>query len=166
MTAIDNQPVGTRENAAIRRLQVLDLRKTGLSTRVIGAQVGVSHTQVRNDLRTALRELVRQEHASTEEWRQLELERLDRYLLALEPAILRGEIRAVEAAIKLSESRRKMLGIDPPVKVDWRADAERAGIDPDALYNAALDHLRTAVSRGDVGGSDDGLPEGATEGSL
>lgn len=49
--------------------------------------------------------------------RALELARLDRLLLALKGAIAQGEVGAITEGRRLSESRRKLLGLDAPVKV-------------------------------------------------
>jgi hypothetical protein len=61
----------------------------------------------------------RREHAVSEREhdRALELARLDRLLLALKGAIDKGDVGAITEGRRLSESRRKLLGLDAPVKV-------------------------------------------------
>lgn len=49
---------------------------------------------------------------------ELEVMRLDRLLLALQPRIDAGDPRSVEAAIKIGESLRKLKGIDAVAKIE------------------------------------------------
>ena len=60
----DNQPAGTRETAAERRQQALELRKQGNSYRAIGAALGVSEKTAHQDVQRALRALAALELAS------------------------------------------------------------------------------------------------------
>jgi hypothetical protein len=110
--SIANQPVGTRERAASRRVQVLELRKAGASMRAIARQLHISVSTAHKDLWLALDELAAAQREKAEPLRQLELERLDRYLLALEPTISRGEPRAILAAVRIMERRARLLGLD------------------------------------------------------
>lgn len=50
-----------------------------------------------------------------EEVRTEEISRYDMYLKALEPKILAGDDKAINTAIRVSEARRKLLGVDVPV---------------------------------------------------
>src|SRR5262245_26206534 len=76
--ALDNQPTGTRETAAARRQQALELRKAGASYRAIGAQLNISEAQAHRDIKAALARLAELELASADELRTMELARLDR----------------------------------------------------------------------------------------
>ncbi|HEY3867609.1 MAG TPA: hypothetical protein VGM10_04645 [Actinocrinis sp.] len=51
------------------------------------------------------------------ELRALESARLDALLAALQSALEEGSVQAVDAARKLSESRRRLFGLDGPVDV-------------------------------------------------
>lgn len=141
--AIDNHPAGTRETAAERRQQALELRKAGHSYRAIGAELGMSEAQAHRDVKAALTRLAQMELASADELRTMELTRLDtlaveamRVLLATHPLISGGKVlsgfteegtaigltddgpklAAIERLIRISESRRKLLGLDAPAK--------------------------------------------------
>jgi DNA-binding Lrp family transcriptional regulator len=57
---------------------------------------------------------------------QLEIDRLERLLEALQPRIDRGEPRAIEVAIKLSESLRKLTGVDAAIKLEVEHTANAA----------------------------------------
>src|SRR6266542_3648245 len=96
---IDNQPTGTRETAAARRQQALDLRKAGASYRAIGAQLNISEAQAHRDVKAALARLAELELESADELRTMELDRLDaltleasRILRATHPLISGGKV--------------------------------------------------------------------------
>lgn len=57
---------------------------------------------------------------------QLEIDRLERLLLALQPKIDAGNVRAIEVAIKLSESLRKLTGVDAAMKLEVEHTANAA----------------------------------------
>lgn len=99
-----------------RRLQALDLRKAGASFRAIGAQLNISHEQARTDVMQSLQELAHEQREKTQEYRQLELERLDRMLMAIWTQAAKGDLQAVDRALKISDRRAKLLGLDAPVK--------------------------------------------------
>jgi hypothetical protein len=136
--AISNAPTGKRETAAARRQQALEWRKSGLSYRAIGEKLGVSEKTAYEDVQTALAHLAELEQASAEEYRTLELMRLDMALLALAPKMKLGDPQVVNAWVKVSESRRKLLGLDAPTKI--------APTNPDGTpYGAAYAELRATV---------------------
>lgn len=101
-----------------RQLQALDLRKRGFSYRDIGEKLGVSHGQAYNDVMKELSRLAKERDGSLEELRQLELERLDGLITALEPMARVGDTAAVNAYLKVMERRAKYLGLDAPDKFE------------------------------------------------
>jgi hypothetical protein len=108
------RPRGSDAAAALRRLKAARLRAGGMSFRDIGAELGVSHTQARADHRAGLKALHGRLGKRVEELTMLELERLELPLPGLRPAVEAGDPQAVDAWRKLSESRRKLLGLDAP----------------------------------------------------
>lgn len=100
-----------------------------------------------------------------EEQRELELQRLDRMAVALEPKIANGDVRAVEVGIKLLERRARLIGADQPVRqqitvindelaaelvTEWRAQLEaskrraiEAGIDPSIIDGEVVEEPKT-----------------------
>jgi hypothetical protein len=55
---------------------------------------------------------------AAEEARTYELARLDALAEAIAPKVKAGDIKAVHTAIRIGESRRRLLGLDAPVKID------------------------------------------------
>lgn len=103
-----------REAALRRRFQALELRKAGLSLANIAATLHVSASQVGRDLRQALELVHKAETLRLTHLRLLESERLDTASLAIARKVKQGDISAIDRWLKLSEARRKLLGIDQP----------------------------------------------------
>ncbi len=99
-----------------RWIKALDLRRAGGSYRSIATQLGISHEQARQDITQALTELKAIEGNDAEELRTLELERLDGMTLAFWQKAIKGDLGAAHFVLKVSESRRKLAGIDAPAK--------------------------------------------------
>ena len=112
-----NRRTGEKEMIAERRVKALELRKTGGSYRQIGRALGVSQETAHKDVMHGLAELATQAHGHAEEYRALEVERLDVAILAVATLVRAGDLAAIDRWIRLSESRRKLLGLDLPVKV-------------------------------------------------
>ena len=92
-----------------RIVRALELRRAGADYRTIADKLGVSHTQAHKDVQDALRVIPRD---AAEDVLALELQRLDElYLMAL-AAARKGNLRGVEAALKVMSRRAKYLGLD------------------------------------------------------
>lgn len=58
---------------------------------------------------------------SVAEYRQVQIERLQAAYAAIWPNVIRGNIGAVNALVKLMEREAKLIGLDAPTKVDITA---------------------------------------------
>lgn len=81
-------------------------------------------------IRSLIKEVTRE---PAEEARTEELLRLNQYLQAMAPAILRGETRAISAALKIGEQRAKLLGLFEPTKIETSGDGQIQ-----VIFSAAL----------------------------
>jgi hypothetical protein len=117
--------------SATRRARAIELRKKGLTYRQIAevmrrpgpngeppeAPRGYGEANAYRDIQAELAHLAQERRDDAEAVRALELARLDRLLLALEKGIASGDVQSINAAIRLSESRRKLEGVDAPTKI-------------------------------------------------
>ncbi len=99
------------------RIEALELRAKGWSYKKMGDYLGVSDSTARNYYMTQLEQVKVLGDQETEDHIALELVRLDYLLDRLEGAIETGDEKAINTAIRLSESRRKLLGLDKPTKI-------------------------------------------------
>jgi hypothetical protein len=112
--------------AGARRIDAVQLRLAGLTYEQIAAQAGYHDKSAARH--AVLRALDRVEHAAVDDLRVLENARLDRAQAAIWPAVLRGELAAVNSFLRLSERRARLNGLDAPVRVSV-ADDTKAQID-------------------------------------
>ena len=130
--ASKNANTGMAEAAAERRLKALELRKAGASYRAIGAQLGVSHQQAYEDIQRELTAIAKQSTEEATLLRTLDLERLDAMMLAIWQQVRQGNQGAIDRALRISERRAKLLGLDAPERrredptppVDWTRVAD------------------------------------------
>lgn len=122
--------------AAERHVQAFELRKQGYTYREIGAALGVAHKTAFEDVRKVLAELAETRLESAAEYVDMELEHLDMAQQALAQHLESGDPQIINAWVKVSESRRKLLGLDAPAKT--------AITNPDGTP-AAYAELRTVV---------------------
>lgn len=123
-----------------RKRLVLQLLVRGVSHREIAERVGIKTHYVYSILRSELRRVKKCTGKTVEAYRELELRRLDEYTKRLWPQITgenedgtpyhyrpggTGVARAIEVALKVSERRAKLLGLDAPViSAQFSATAE------------------------------------------
>jgi hypothetical protein len=113
-----------RIKVADRRLAALNMRREGATFESIATAIAVKFSQpayskstAYKDVCAALQEATTTRKNSAEELIALELERLDYYLLKIAGEVRKGNLKAIATAIKINESRRKLLGLDAPVQV-------------------------------------------------
>lgn len=85
--------------------RALDLRRAGVPVKTIAEQVGTTEAAVRAALKRRL--------APSQLDDALEADRLDRLLVAVWPAAARGDLQAVDRALKIAEQRRALLEPEP-----------------------------------------------------
>lgn len=108
-------------------VQATMLRLAGLTFADIGERLGVSDDTARLAVK---RHLDRAEVWSAAELRRVENARLDRVQAAIWTKVLKGDLAAVGAFLRLSERRARLNGLDAPTAIaighDVRVEMERA----------------------------------------
>ena len=136
---------------AERQQTALSLRKSGASYRAIAAHIAAqtdatgallhpkySEGLAYRDIATCLKALVSQTSLAAEEYRSLELERLDTAQLAIAKLVQSGNLQAIDRWLRISERRSALLGLDAPIqlKVEQQLQIE---------LNRVLDNLESAL---------------------
>jgi hypothetical protein len=99
------------------------LRIAGATYRQIGKQLTVSEKTAYLDVQAELGRLDAIAKEKAERLRDLEARRLDHWTVALAAGIRSGDPRAIGAAVRLSERRARLLGLDAPLKITGEASA-------------------------------------------
>lgn len=118
MAVVNDCQKGQKQALAERREAAFQLRVNGLSYRQIGQRLGISEATSHKYVQQVMEKLEAQTLALAEKYRALELQRLDRLWVGSFQAALEGDQAAVNACLKISESRRKLLGLDSPVQAE------------------------------------------------
>lgn len=109
-----------------RRHHALQLRKVGATYREIAqtmrengaAPKNYSPSTAYEDVTYELKRLDEHNQEEAAIVKRLELERLDRMLSALDDQIEAGDTKAINAALRISERRSAILGLDAPSKLE------------------------------------------------
>lgn len=144
---------GADERIATRRVQALDLRKAGRSYREIAARLKVDVSTAWDDVQAEMEALRGLATTQAEAVKELELQRLDRLLAKLEAhGLKRGDHRAVSAAVRISERRAKLLGLDAPTKLAGHDGGPLVpAADLSKLSPADLDALEAVLAKATPG---------------
>jgi hypothetical protein len=143
----------------VRREKVFELRLAGLNFRQIAEQVGCSHVTAIKHFRKALEERSARVDELKEKHVVVELERLEKIILAHWPD--RGRPQNAAIILRCMDTKSRLLGLNAPTKVEHDhkgtievedAEARRkrimeetadsvAGMTPEQLTAAAADFL-------------------------
>lgn len=109
--------------AAERAAQALELRLQGVSYRAIGKRLNCSPAAAYQYVAGALAEIRGNCLEKAEELRELEISKLDKLEAKLWESVEKvtdpGEnARVATAVVKVAESRRKLLGLDAPQRIE------------------------------------------------
>jgi hypothetical protein len=105
----------------LKQQQAVQLRVLGYTHQAIAKELGYSTPSA--SYKAVMRELnatARDHSESNEALRTLELKRLDQWLQSITPQAVRGDLTAVNTAVRISESRRNLLGLDAPKQLEAR----------------------------------------------
>ena len=110
--AMQGNTKGSRERAAKRRLEALELRKAGLSYHQIGMRLDVSRQQAHRDVTRELKALAKVSTKVAEDVRILEEYRLDALLMILWSQVEEGSLGAIDRALRVMQRRAALRGLD------------------------------------------------------
>lgn len=158
---------------AERRQHALSLRKSGASYRAIAAHIAkledeatgellypkYSEGAAYTDVKACLDEINAKTALDTEEYRALELERLDTAQLAIAQKVKAGDVFAIDRWLRISERRAALLGLDAPVRlrIEQGVEAElnnflstlESCLPPD-VFTQVLTAVSTVASRSEA----------------
>lgn len=114
-----------------RRSRAMKLRQTGATLEAVATVIAqefkipnYNRSRAFEDIDECLKTLNAECSHTTEEYRREQLERLDDWLSRLQPAIERGDVKAIGAAIQIIDRKCKLLGLDAPIQLMVQQQAE------------------------------------------
>lgn len=142
---------GRRPNISAEQLareteQILSMRQAGASYSAIGRHLGLARETVYKRLKKELQDMPREQAA---ELRALEVLKLDRAEFQLQAGVKAGDVRSIGALVRISESRRKLLGLDMPEQHEVKISREE---------EALVDQLAAALTERDRREQQEDLP--------
>ena len=141
-----NAPIPSPE-LVDKEIKVLELRRVGLTWTRIAEEVGYAdHTGAYAAYKRAIKRTMQQ---PADELREQELDRIDRLQVAVWPAAMKGDTRAVLTIVRLMERRAKLTGLDMPIKIEQDVTTWTGG---DTIDRAVRD-LASLLTRNDAIGS-------------
>ncbi len=111
-----NKNKGEKEEAIERKYKAFEFRKSGMSYRDIGKELDISGGQAYQDVMWVLKTIINDHKEDVEQYKQMELERLDEYVKSLDWKKNMGNFKTIEIMLKIQDRRAKLLGLDAPQK--------------------------------------------------
>lgn len=102
----------------LKQTQALQLRAHGHNLRAIARALGCSLSTAHKLVNDAAAEERKGISSAKADLVELELLRCDTYLQALAKKVQAQDVRAIEAALKVSKRRSELLGLDAPQKAE------------------------------------------------
>lgn len=134
-----------RLQAADRQRQALEMRKDGHTFEAIAKALAYQGRS--SAYRAVMAGLQKTLQEPADELRKLELERLDKAAAAIVGRVEDGDLQAIDRWIRISESRRKLLGLDGPAKVDITSVSSVVSISLVDYTERSDDELRTVITQ-------------------
>jgi hypothetical protein len=113
---MSQQSPGRKVRSHQQMTMALELRASGASYLQIGKALSVSKSRAWRIVSKGLDDLVQQCQDTAERVRHLELYRLDRIRLSLDPK--KGDPRVADTLIRISERVAKLHGLDAPQRIE------------------------------------------------
>ena len=111
--------------AAERERQAVQMRIAGADYQTIADALGMVKSGAYKAVKRALEKTRKQTAESADELRQVEQHRLERLIVAAMPQAIKGDVQSIDVVRKLSESLRKLNGLDAPSKTDVTSGGEK-----------------------------------------
>jgi len=113
----------------VKEEHALGLRLARYTYGMIAAQVGyASRSSAYRAVGRAFHRIRAHTDQTAEELRQLEDARLDRMLRAIDDKVQRGELAAIDRALRISQARRELWGLNAPAQIQTEVSPSMAAL--------------------------------------
>lgn len=111
----ESETAPRRLRAAERQAKALNLRKAGATYEQIAKELGLSLAGAYQCVKAALQRTIQE---PADEYRKVEIERLNTMLRAIWARVLNGDLGAIDRAVRIVDKISALLGLDAPTKVE------------------------------------------------
>lgn len=131
----------------VRRDKVWAYKVAGFAYRDIAKMLDVSLGTIQADMSAMMKVIHDSQRESIDQYRALELERLDTSQKGIWAKVLKGDTKAIDSYIKISKRRAALLGLDAPTKIeipllnDIEKLLELLNINPTQFFQSILSEL-------------------------
>lgn len=136
----------TAEERAAEVQQMLRMRTYGASYQAIADHFGIAKETAFRKIQQELSSIPREEVTNL---RALEAAKLDAAELRLQDKIKSGNVGAINALVRVSESRRRLLGLDMPEQHEVKISREEESL-IDQLVGALTEQQQRRAGEGDM----------------
>jgi hypothetical protein len=134
-----------RVKAVERQVMALEMRRDGKTYQQIADVLDYAGpSSAWRAVQAALQKVI---EPAVHEYRRLEDSRLDALLQAVWPAAMVGDLASVDRALRICESRRRLLGLDGRAKIDVTTDGQPLETHTVDYMELSDEQLRTILSR-------------------
>lgn len=98
-----------------KEIKIIELRRAGVTWEKIALETGFRNASGAYKMYQRAAERMVRPHL--EEYRDMQLDRLERMHMAVWPRAKDGDLRAIETALRISDREAKLLGLEAPLKV-------------------------------------------------
>jgi hypothetical protein len=117
-----------------RENKIIELRRAGATWQVVAERVGyASASGAYQAYQRIAGRLIR---PKLEEYRDMELDRLDRLQMGVWTKALNGDTRAVDSVLRIIDRRARLLGLDAPKELNVKAEVST--YDPNTIDSEVL----------------------------
>ena len=129
------------QTVVVRKHYAWQLKQAGYEYSQIALANRCSESTARSDVAWVADDLNERGMKEAARYRRLMIARFEKFVNALWPAALNGEVEAIREIRALSERHAKLMGLDAPTKIDVtervRRMAVEQGLDPDEAVKTA-----------------------------
>lgn len=120
-----------------------ELRKAGVPYAKIGRQLNISSRTAYKYIQTQIEEYQSEQRENVRSMVTLELSRLDDMMLGIWSNARQGDLKAIDATLKIMERRAKLLGLD----VSSTAKQVSVSVTPEQIMSMSDDELSAIIGQ-------------------
>lgn len=136
-----------------RELKAVEMRLQGYRYHDIAQKLGVTEVAVYYMIKRTLEHWNEDLKEKVPQLRQMELARLESYIKSLQKKIHYGDVKAIQAAVRVHERIARIMGLDAPTSIKHSGEGEGGAISVEVfrqMITEAQTETVNAIEEGDA----------------